>query len=105
MKKSSEVIQAVLQEMKSIRKAVIKQVAEPSKKCQSNPTPNEPWVSTLDVQQVLRICEKTLYRHRRSGKLPYSRIRGKIYYKMSDVQALLNNNYRLEKPKCQCWCK
>ena len=80
MKKSAEVIQVVLEEMKSIRKAVMKVASEPVKPCQNNTKPNEPWVSTLDVQQVLRICEKTLYRHRRSGKLPYSRIRGKIYY-------------------------
>lgn len=63
---------------------------------------NETWIDGVAVQSALHISERTLYRHRKSGKLAYSRIRGKIYYKKADINALLENNYRIEKPKCTC---
>ncbi|TNF50263.1 MAG: DNA-binding protein [Bacteroidetes bacterium] len=60
------------------------------------------WIDGIEVQNKLHISEKTLYRHRRSGRLPYSKVRGKIYYKSSDIKNLLEKNYRVERPKCTC---
>lgn len=93
MEKTFEVIQSVLEEMRIIKKEI-----KPTKPVDEK----EKWVNGIQVQIELNISEKTLYRHRRSGKIPYSRIRGKIYYKLSDVEDLLQKNYRIEKPKCQC---
>jgi hypothetical protein len=62
----------------------------------------ELWIDGVQVQSALHISERTLYRHRKCGTLPYSRIRGKIYYKKSDILKLLEDNYRNEKPKCRC---
>jgi hypothetical protein len=93
MKKSVQQMQHILEEIKSIKREI---------------TPQEPvkdtWIGGIEVQSLLHISERTLYRHRRSGKLPYSRIRGKIYYKNSDIRELLEKNYRIEKPKCTCCC-
>lgn len=94
MKSAIKQMQQILDEMKTIKKSL---------------TPQEPikdnWIGGIEVQTLLHISERTLYRHRRSGKLPYSRIRGKIYYKNSDIRELLEKNYRIEKPKCTCCCK
>lgn len=94
MKKSVQQMRQILEEMKTIKKEV---------------TPQEPvkdnWIGGIEVQSTLHISERTLYRHRKSGRLPYSRVRGKIYYKKSDIRNLLENNYRIEKPKCTCCCK
>lgn len=94
MKSTEKQMQQILEEMKTIKKSL---------------TPQEPikynWIGGIEVQTLLHISERTLYRHRRSGKLPYSRIRGKIYYKDSDIRELLEKNYRIEKPKCTCCCK
>lgn len=94
MKKSVQQLQQILEEMKTIKNSL---------------TPQEPikdnWIGGIEVQNLLHISERTLYRHRRTGKLPYSRIRGKIYYKNSDIRELLEKNYRIEKPKCTCCCK
>ncbi len=84
----------ILEEMRTIKNEVSSHV--PIK---------DSWIDGIEVQSLLHISEKTLYRHRRSGKLPYSRIRGKIYYKNSDIRNLLEKNYRIEKPKCTCCCK
>lgn len=61
---------------------------------------NEIWIDGVAVQSALHISEKTLYRHRKSGILAYSRIRGKIYYKKSDIKTLLEENYHVDQAKC-----
>lgn len=91
MKKSVQQMQQILEEMKTIKKDLMPQ--EPAK---------EIWIGGIEVQSTLFISERTLYRHRKSGSLPYSRVRGKIYYKKSDIRDLLEKNYRTEQPKCTC---
>ncbi|EJL74340.1 helix-turn-helix domain-containing protein [Chryseobacterium populi] len=46
-----------------------------------------------DVLQLLKISSRSLQRYRSSGKLPYYSIRGKLYYKLSDVQQLIRESY------------
>lgn len=92
MKKSVQQMQQILEEIKIIKKDLIPQ--EPVK---------EIWICGIEVQSTLFISERTLYRHRKSGSLPYSRVRGKIYYKKSDIRDLLEKNYRTEQPKCTCF--
>lgn len=94
MKKSIQQMNLILEEMKSIR----------NEGCTKAPI-KESWIDGIEVQSTLHISESTLYRHRKSGRLPYSRVRGKIYYKPSDIRNLLEKNYGIEKPKCTCCCK
>lgn len=94
MKKSVQQMNLILEEMRNIKNEVCRQ--QPIK---------ESWIDGIEVQSTLHISESTLYRHRKSGRLAYSRIRGKIYYKPSDIRNLLEKNYRTEKPKCTCCCK
>lgn len=93
MKKSIQQMNLILEEMKTIKNEV----------CTQQPV-KEIWIGGIEVQSTLFISERTLYRHRKSGRLPYSRVRGKIYYKKSDIRDLLEKNYRTEKPKCTCCC-
>ena len=94
MKSTVKQMQQILEEMKAIKKEV---------------TPHEiikeAWIDGVEVQSSLHISERTLYRHRKSGRLPYSRVRGKIYYKKSDIRELLEKNYRIENPKGSCCCR
>ena len=53
---------------------------------------NKPdWLDNQDVMQKLKISESTLKRHRLSGIIPSTRIRGKYYYNNSDIQKLLRD--------------
>jgi hypothetical protein len=54
--------------------------------------PNE-WLDNQDVMQLLHISPRTLQTLRSNGTLPFSRIKGKFYYKVSDLNALLESNY------------
>lgn len=54
---------------------------------------NEAWIDGQDVMQVLHISKRTLQSLRASGSLPYSRLNGKFYYKLSDIENMLESNY------------
>lgn len=53
----------------------------------------ESWIDGQDVMLALNISKRTLQSFRDKGLLPYSRINGKFYYKVSDLEALLESNY------------
>ena len=53
----------------------------------------ESWIDGQDVMLALNISKRTLQSLRDSGLLPHSRINGKFYYKVSDLEALLDSNY------------
>lgn len=51
------------------------------------------WIDGQDVMLSLNISKRTLQSLRDTGILPYSRINGKFYYKVADLEALLESNY------------
>ena len=51
------------------------------------------WVDAQDVMQKLHISIRTLQTLRTNGTLPFSRIGGKLYYRISDILKVLNKNY------------
>jgi|LSQX01.3.fsa_nt_gb hypothetical protein len=56
------------------------------------------WVDNADLLNLLKISHRTAQALRSSGKLPYSKIRGKIFYKLPDIEALLNEGFHFKKP-------
>lgn len=59
----------------------------------------EAWVDSADVLDILRISKRTLQSLRDTGDLPFSRINGKLYYKLSDIEKLLEANYSANKSR------
>jgi len=53
------------------------------------PARDEVWLDNQDVMQKLNISPSTLKRRRLEGVIPCTRIKGKCYYKESDIQTLL----------------
>lgn len=51
------------------------------------------WIDGNDVMLSLNISKRTLQSLRDNGVLPHSRINGKFYYKVSDLENLLESNY------------
>jgi hypothetical protein len=51
------------------------------------------WIDGQDVMLDLNISKRTLQSLRDTGILPYSRINGKFYYKVADIEMLLEGNY------------
>jgi len=54
---------------------------------------NENWIDGQDVMLALNISKRTLQSLRDTNILPHSRINGKFYYKLSDLESLLETNY------------
>jgi hypothetical protein len=59
----------------------------------------ESWIDGQDVMLALNISKRTLQTMRDNGTLPYSRINGKFYYKVSDLETLLEDNYSMNPQK------
>lgn len=53
--------------------------------------PENIWVDNYDVCTFLKISSKTLQRMRDANLISYSRIRGKIFYRVSELQRLLED--------------
>lgn len=54
---------------------------------------NATWVDGQNVMDILHISKRTLQTLRDNETLPYSRINGKFYYKLSDIENMLESNY------------
>ena len=51
------------------------------------------WIDGQDVMLALKISKRTLQSLRYTGVIPHSRINGKFYYKVEDLEKLLESNY------------
>lgn len=85
-----ELLSAILkmqQEMKNLQLQV-KRSLSPTNRLK------EQWIDGQEVMQLLHISKRTLQSLRDTKALPYSRIKGKFYYKVADVLAILETNYK-----------
>ncbi len=58
------------------------------------------WLDNQDVMQTLHISKRTLQTFRDNGTLPFSKVGGTFYYKVSDIEEILHNNYYNHNFKC-----
>jgi len=59
----------------------------------------EGWVDNYDVCTYLNISNRTLQRLRSQKLLNYSIIRGKTFYKLSEIERMLNENLIKSNPQ------
>ena len=50
------------------------------------------WLTNKEAMDFLGLSKTTLQRYRTSGKLPYSKIGGNIYYRYEDLVAILEEH-------------
>jgi hypothetical protein len=58
----------------------------------ANEEPADEWVDSYEVCTFLKISTKTLQRLRAAKAVKYSRIRGKTFYRISEIGRLLDEN-------------
>lgn len=56
-------------------------------------SPADHWLDNQDVMQKLNISASTLKRRRLDGIIPCTRIKGKCFYKESDIQLAMRKGY------------
>ena len=54
---------------------------------------SDEFIDNADFIQLMKISKRTSQNWRDEGKIAFSQISGKIYFRMSDIQELLNHNY------------
>jgi hypothetical protein len=54
--------------------------------------PEDGWVDSYEVCTFLKISSKTLQRLRTAGGITFSRIRGKNFYRISEIERLMKNS-------------
>jgi hypothetical protein len=53
----------------------------------------EEWITRDQVMQILQISTRTLNNLKSRKMLPYSKVNGIFYFRTSDIENLLNQNY------------
>jgi hypothetical protein len=62
---------------------------------EKNTTPlTEIWLDNQDVCELLHVSKRTLQHYRDTGKIPFSQVGAKIYYKAADINDFLNSGYK-----------
>ena len=63
--------------------------------------PDQIWYDNQEFLQLMNISKRTAQTWRDEGLISYSQVGSKIYYRMSDVQKLLDSNYNQASKKRQ----
>lgn len=80
----SEAFQEIIKRMDDINIAL----TEKQKK------PEDIFVDNQEFIQIMNISKRTAQAWRDEGIISFSQVGSKIYYRMSDIQKLLDSNYR-----------
>ena len=86
-------MQVVLSALKGVSKR-IKEVAQTHKPLFGG----EHFLTSKEVCERLYISPRTLQDYRDRGIIPYTQFAGKILYKASDLEKMLKDSYREQKP-------
>ncbi|MDR2919828.1 MAG: helix-turn-helix domain-containing protein [Tannerella sp.] len=54
----------------------------------------EKWIDNQEVCEILGISKRTLQTLRDTGKLPFTMIEHKVYYRPKDVEAFINKHIK-----------
>lgn len=57
------------------------------------PFNGERYITDAELSKILKINRRSLIIHRQNGRIPYYHIGGKILYKESDIEQMLDENY------------
>jgi hypothetical protein len=60
---------------------------------QQQKNPSEIFVDNVEFIDLMKISKRTAQHWRDTGVISFSQIGSKIYYRMSDIEELLNSNY------------
>ena len=55
--------------------------------------PKETWLDNTEIMALLKISKRTAQTYRDSGLISFAQVGNKIYYRLSDIETLLNKHY------------
>ncbi len=81
----TQAFQQIMKSISDLKEALIR-------KGKNNPL-SETWIDISDTCILLKISKRTLQYYRDNRILPFSQIGGKVYFKVSDIDAFLEEHY------------
>ena len=60
---------------------------------QKEKEPKDKWLDNQELMLLLKISKRTAQHYRDTGLISFSQVGNKIYYKLSDVEKLLQEHY------------
>lgn len=54
-----------------------------------NPEPNKKWITSKELREILSISASSLQNLRNSGEIRATKVGGKFYYRLSEIEDLL----------------
>jgi len=57
------------------------------------------WLEPAEICTILHIARRTLAEYSRRGYIPYSRLGGRVYYRMADIDDYLSSHIIRKEPK------
>lgn len=85
-KEKQEMQANILERLKEIENTV-------NKIAQSKQPFEDTWIDNVDLSNHLKVSLRTLQKWRDEGLISFTKFGGKIFYKASDVEAILRKNY------------
>lgn len=55
-------------------------------------TPGKGWLTNAEAMEYLGLSRPTLARYRKSGRLPFAKVGSNVFYRLADVEALLDRH-------------
>lgn len=77
----------LLQKLDSMEEKLLKLTSE------QNPL-TEKWLDNEEAARLLKVGYRSLQNYRDKGILPFTILGGKVFYKASDIEQVLVNNYQ-----------
>ncbi|MBR9915569.1 MAG: helix-turn-helix domain-containing protein [Algicola sp.] len=82
----SEAYQRIMERLDQVHQELVR-LQNPTKEL------SREWIDGYDVCHILNISRRTLTKYLSEGKLRYSKVDGKNYFKLKDVEAFLLEKY------------
>ena len=93
MKKNHiKVEQQLLVEIKESLSRIEQQINEPL-------IINREWIEPKEICDILNISRRTLADYSRKGYIPYSRLGGRVYYRLADIDDYLSSHIIRKEPR------
>lgn len=83
----------ILKEIANLLYHILVKMPHPSELIPKPLAPEKVWLDNADLMQKLHVSANTLQRWRNEGKLPFSKIKGKIWYLESDLNDMLDEGF------------
>lgn len=83
----------LLQEVVNLLYHILIKMPHPADMVPKPLAPKNKWLDNQDVMLLLHVSDSTLLRWRNTGRLPFSKIKGKIWYLESDINMMLKEGY------------